>query len=170
MSGQVAMIVDGIWWLTDFKTIKDFDWDVAMFPKHPQTGKRTCSMESDGWWVYKDAKDPDTAWSLLSYMATPTGQRLFAKANDMVPSTFPEVCQEWYATKPPEHKSKILDNISQDSAKVVYTYFESTTVMNAFGPIIDKAFADGTDITAAMKDADKVMTEELTKAWALLKS
>jgi multiple sugar transport system substrate-binding protein len=170
LSGQVAMTVGGIWGLTDMRSIKDFGWDVAIFPKHPQTGKRTCSMEADGWWIYKDAKDPDTAWNLLNYLANPAGERLFVKANDMVPSTFPEVAQEWYATKPPDHMSKILDNINQDSAKVAYTYFESGTVMNAFGPIIDKAFADGTDITAAMQDADKVMTEELTKAWALFKS
>lgn len=171
MSGQVAMYVEGVWWLTDFANgIKDFDWDVAMMPKHPQTGKRTVTMESDGWWVYKGAKDPDTAFRLLNYLATPEGEKLFIKANDCIPSTFQEVAQDWYATKPPEHKSKVLDNINMDSAAVDFTYFEFGTITNAVWPIIDKAFADGTDITAAMQDADKVMNEELTKAWALLKS
>ena len=171
MSGQVAMYVDGVWWLTDFANgIKDFDWDVALMPKHPTTGKRTVTMESDGWWVYKGAKDPDTSFNLLSYMANPEGEKLFIKANDCIPSTFQEVAQEWYATKPPEHKSKVLDNINQDSAAVDFTYFEFGTITNAVWPVIGKAFSDGTDITAAMKDADNVMNEELTKAWALLKS
>ena len=171
MSGQVAMYVDGVWWLTDFANgIKDFDWDVALMPKHPTTGKRTVTMESDGWWVYKGAKDPDTSFNLLSYMANPDGEKLFIKANDCIPSTFQEVAQEWYATKPPEHKSKVLDNINQDSAAVDFTYFEFGTITNAVWPVIGKAFSDGTDITAAMKDADNVMNEELTKAWALLKS
>jgi multiple sugar transport system substrate-binding protein len=171
MSGQVAMVVDGIWVLTDFaNSIKDFDWDVAMLPKHPQTGKRTVTMESDGWWVYKGGKDHDTAFRLLDYLASPSGQKLFIPANDCIPSVYKEVATPWYDLKPPEHKSKALQNIEQDSAAVDFTYFEFGTITNAVWPIIDKAFADGTDITAAMQDADKVMNEELAKAWTLMKS
>jgi multiple sugar transport system substrate-binding protein len=170
MSGQVAMTIQGIWVLTDYAAIKEFEWDIAMQPKHPKTGKQTTSMESDGWWLYKGAKEPDTAFNLISYLAAPAGQKLFISANDCIPSTFQEVAQDWYATKPPEHKMKALDNINKDSQMNGLTCFEFATMSNAFQPIIDKAFADGTDITAAMKDADKVLTEELAKAWALLKA
>ncbi len=72
--------------------------------------------------------------------------------------------------KPPDNKAKVLQNINEDSAKVDFTYFEFGPITNAVWPVIDKAFADGTDITKAMQDADQVMNEELTKAWALLKS
>jgi multiple sugar transport system substrate-binding protein len=171
MSGQVAMVVDGVWWVTDFGSgIKDFEWDVALFPKHPQTGKRTTSLESDGWWIYKGAKEPDTAWSLVSYLADANGQKIMSNAGFCIPSNIEEVAQPWYSQKPPEHRLKILDNINQDSAAVDITYFEAGTIMNAVMPVIQKAFADGTDITAAMQEADKVMNEELTKAWALIKS
>jgi multiple sugar transport system substrate-binding protein len=171
MSGQVAMYVEGVWWLTDFANgIKDFDWDVAMLPKHPVTGKRTTTVESDGWWIYQGAKEPDTSWNLLSYMGSPEGQQLFIKANDCIPSTYQDIATTWYATKPPENKTKVLQNINQDSAKVDFTYFEFGTITNAVWPVIDKAFSDGTDITKAMQDADKVMNDELTKAWTLLKS
>src|ERR1035437_4077131 len=141
-----------------------------MLPKHPTTGKRTVTMESDGWWMYKGGKEPDTAWNLLSYMGSPEGQQLFIKANDCIPSTYQDVAQNWYATKPPDNKLKVLQNINEDSAKVDFTYFEFGPITNAVWPVIDKAFADGTDITKAMQDADQVMNEELTKAWALLKS
>jgi multiple sugar transport system substrate-binding protein len=171
MSGQVAMYVEGVWWITDFVNgIKDFDWDVALFPKHPKTGKRTTTMESDGWWIYKGGKDHDTAWNLVSYLDKPEGQQLFIKANDCIPSTYQDIAKQWYGATPPASKLKILDNINQDSAKVDFTYFEFATITNAVWPIIDKAFSDGTDVVQAMKDADKVMNEELTKAWALLKS
>jgi len=156
--------------LTDYAAIKEFDWDIAMQPKHPKTGKQTTSMESDGWWLYKGAKDPDTAYNLISYLAKPEGQKLFISANDCIPSTFQEIATDWYGMKPPEHKMKVLDNINQDSKKNGLTCFEFATMSNAFQPIIDKAFSDGTDITAAMQDADKVLTEELAKAWALMKS
>jgi multiple sugar transport system substrate-binding protein len=171
MSGQVAMVVDGVWWLTDFTLgIKDFQWDVALMPKDPQTGKRTVTMESDGWWVYKGSKDPDTAFRLISYLGSPEGQKLFVPANDCIPSVYEEVAQDWYNTTPPDSKMKVLDNIKMDSAKVDYTYFELATIQAATFPVIDQAFADGTDIIAAMQEADKVMTEELTKAWALYNS
>jgi len=171
MSGQVAMIVDGIWWLADFGNgIKDFGWDIAMLPKHPQTGKRTVTMESDGWWIYKGGKDHDTAFRLLNYLACPEGQKLFIPTNDCIPSVYKEVAMPWYALKPPENKTKALQNIEQDSAAVDFTYFEFGTITNAINPIIGKAFADGTDITAAMVEADKVMNEELAKAWTLMKS
>jgi multiple sugar transport system substrate-binding protein len=170
MSGQVAMYVEGVWWITDFVAgIKDFGWDVGLFPKHPKTGKRTTTMESDGWWIYKGSKDPETAWNLISYLANPDGERLFIKANDCIPSTFQEIAQEWYSQKPPENRLKILDNINKDSAKVDFTYFEFATITNAVWPVIDKAFSDGTDVTKALQDADKVMNDELAKAWALLK-
>jgi multiple sugar transport system substrate-binding protein len=171
MSGQVAMYVEGVWWITDFVNgIKDFEWDVALLPKHPRTGKRTTTVESDGWWVYKGAKDPDTAWNLISYMAKPSGQQLFISANDCIPSTYQDIATKWYGATPPPSKMKILDNINQDSAKVDFTYFEFGTITNAVWPIIDKAFADGTDITEALTNADQVMNEELTKAMELMKS
>ncbi len=171
MSGQVAMYVEGVWWITDFVNgIKDFEWDVAMFPKHPGTGKRTTSLESDGWWIYKGAKDPDTAWSLVSFLSDTNGQDLMNTAGFCIPANISESAKKWYSQKPPENRLKVLDNITQDSTAVDITYFEAGTIMNAVMPIIQKAFADGTDITATMQEADKVMTDELTKAWTLMKS
>jgi len=171
MSGQVAMIVDGVWWIPDFGSgIKEFDWDVALLPKHPQTGKRTVTLESDGWWIYKGAKEADTAWNLVSYLSSKDGQTLFSKAGFCIPSNIQAVAQDWYSQKPPASRMKVLDNINKDSAKVDFTYFEFGTITNAVMPVIGQAFADGSDIVAAMNEADKVMNEELTRAWALLKA
>ena len=68
---------------------------------------------------------------------------------------------------PPEHRIKALDNITLDSAKVDFTYFEFGTITAAVNSVVDKAFTDGEDIEKAMKDASVVMNEELTKAWDL---
>jgi multiple sugar transport system substrate-binding protein len=171
MTGQVAMYVDGVWWISDFVNgIKDFEWDVALFPKHPKTGKRTTSVESDGWWVYKGTKEGDLAYDLVQYLALPEQQKQFGVLNYIIPSNIPDIAKEWYAKTPPANRMKALDNITMDSAKVDFTYFEFGTIVNAVMPVIDKAFADGEDITAAMQEADTVMNEELTKAWELLKA
>ena len=165
MSGQVAMVVDGVWWISDFANITDFEWDVALYPKHPRTGKRTTSLESDGWWVFKATKETDLSWSLLQYLANEAGQARFGELNYVVPSCFPEIGTEWYSRTPPEHRSKVLDNIVQESHKVDFTYFEFFTAWDAYRPPIEAAFADGTDIAAACMEAAAIHNEELATAW-----
>jgi multiple sugar transport system substrate-binding protein len=165
MSGQVAMVVDGVWWIADFATIEDFEWDIALFPKHPRTGKRTTSLESDGWWIFQNAANPEMAWSLMKYLADEAGQKRFGELNYIIPSAYPDVASEWYAQTPPENRPLALENIVQDSAKVDYTYFDFFTVWDAYRPPIERAYSDGADIEAAMLEAAQIHNEELSKAW-----
>ncbi len=166
MSGQVAMVVDGVWWISDFATIKDFEWDIALFPKHPKTGKRTTSLESDGWWIFKNTQNPDMAWSLMKYLVDEAGQKRFSDLNYIIPSSYGDVAKAWYNQAPPASRPKALENILQDSAKVDYTYFDFFNTFDAYRPSIEKAYADGTPIEAAMTEAAQIHTEELTKSWA----
>lgn len=165
MSGQVAMVVDGVWWISDFASIKDFEWDIALFPKHPKTGKRTTSLESDGWWVFKNTQNPDLSWSLMKYLVDENGQKRFTELNYVIPSCYEAVAQDWYKQAPPANRAKALENILQDSAKVDYTYFDFFNTFDAYRPSIEKAFADGTPIEAAMTEAAQIHNEELTKSW-----
>ena len=164
-SGRVGMYFDGVWWIGDFIEVKDFEWDVAQFPKHPKTGKRTTSLEADGWWAFKAAKDRDLAWSLTKFLASEKAQRKFGELEFVVPSSIPEVAKDWYAKKPPASRSKALENLEKDSRKVARTFFDVAKVEGAFNPLLQKAFFDGQDITATMKEAAKVMNDELAKAW-----
>lgn len=165
MSGQVAMVVDGVWWVSDFATITDFEWDIALFPKHPRTGKRTTSLESDGWWIFQNTQNPDLGWSLLKYLADENGQKRFTELNYVIPSCYEEVANIWYNQTPPTSRKKALENILQDSAKVDYTYFDFFNTFDAYRPSIERAYADGVDIEAAMLEAAQIHNEELAKSW-----
>ncbi|MCC6166252.1 MAG: extracellular solute-binding protein [Caldilineaceae bacterium] len=165
MSGQVAMVVDGVWWIADFANITDFEWDIALYPKHPRTGRRTTSLESDGWWVFKSTAEPDLAWDLMQSLANEAGQKRFGELNYIIPSCFPEIGQEWYSRTPPENRLKALDNIVEESHKVDFTYFDFFTCYEAYSPPIAAAFADGTDIEAACVEAAQIHNEELAAAW-----
>jgi multiple sugar transport system substrate-binding protein len=163
---QAAMSVAGVWWLTDYgNALKPDEWDVAMFPKHPKTGMRTTTVESDGWWIFKGTKEPELAFSLLQFLVNQAGQKMFNDVGYVTPSCFPDVATQWYSQTPPTSKSKVLDNIVQDSAKVDLTYFQCGPINAIVGPIIDKAFSDGTDIETALHDAASAMNDELAKAW-----
>ncbi|MCX6049480.1 MAG: sugar ABC transporter substrate-binding protein, partial [Chloroflexi bacterium] len=144
MSGQVAMVVDGVWWISDFAAIKDFEWDIALFPKHPKTGKLTTSLESDGWWIFKNTQNPDMAWNLMKFLVDENGQKRFSDLNYVIPSSYQDVATAWYNQTPPASRPKALENILQDSAKVDYTYFDFFNTFDAYRPSIEKAYADGT--------------------------
>jgi multiple sugar transport system substrate-binding protein len=168
---KVAMTVDGVWWVPDFnKGLEPGEYDIAMLPKHPKTGKRTTSVESDGWWIFKGSKEPDLAFSLLKYMASPSGQATFTEMGYIIPSCLPEIAIPWYAVKPPEDKPKVLENITTDSIKVGYSYFEVATINNVVQPKLLEAFSNGADIGQVLQDADAAMNAELDTAWALFQS
>lgn len=164
-SGRVAMAFAGVWQIADWKLIKDFNWDIAMFPKHPTTGKRTTSLESDGWWAFKGSKEPQLAWSLLKYMADSKAQQKFSDLEFVVPSSIPEIARTWYAKTPPTSRAKAFENIEKDSHKLIPTFFDSSRINAAFYPVFDKAFFDGQDIDAVLKEASGIIDDELTKSW-----
>ncbi len=165
MSGQNAMYFDGVWWIADFVTITDFEWDVAMMPKHPQTGKRTTSLESDGWWAFSATQNPDLAWDLVSFLASSEGQQTFADLNYVVPPCIPDAAEAWYVETPPENRPKALQNVVEDSRKVHMTYYEVQIIADAFTPILQRAFFDGEPIEPVVTEAAEVMNQELQRAW-----
>ncbi len=165
LSGQTAMFFDGVWLIADLATITDFEWDIAMFPKHPQTGKRTTSLESDGWWAFATTKNPDLAWNLISYMASQEGQDQFGKLNFIVPPSIPASAEAWYAETPPENRPKALQNVVEDSRKVHMTYYEVQIIRDAYEPVLDRAFSNGEPIDTVIVEAAEVMNQELQRAW-----
>lgn len=167
LARQVAMTVDGVWWLTDFANgLEPDEWDVCMFPKHPKTGKRTTTVEADGFWIFKDAKEKDLAFDLLTFFCSEEGQRRFDAEGYLIPGNHATVAAEWYDRKPPENKKKILENINQDAVKVDITYYQAATVMSVVEPIWTAAFFDGSDLGQALETAAAAMNAELDKAWA----
>lgn len=165
-SGQCAMYIYGIWYIADLvKGSPDFEWDLGLQPKHPSSGKRTTTAESDGWWIYKARKDTDLAWRFLKFLAGEKGQQKFAELEYVIPPSRPNVARQWYAKKPPAHRSKALDQVVQDSRPPANTYFEAGTVARAINPILQRAYFDGEDIGSILREAAQVMNGELDRAW-----
>ena len=165
---KVAMTIDGIWWIPDFNNgLEAGEYDICQLPKHPKTGKRTTTVESDGWWIFKNSQEPDLAFSLLQYMASPAGQQTFTDMGYIIPSCLPEIAAPWYDTKPPDDKAKVLDNIQGDSIKVGITYFEVATIINVVQPLLLDAFSNGSDIGSTLETAEANMNYELATAWDL---
>jgi len=77
-TGRLAMFHSGIWNTPQFRDIKSFDWDVAMFPKGP-TGIRAFGTGGSGYGIAKGTKHAQLAWELVKFLAGPDGQTRLAE-------------------------------------------------------------------------------------------
>ena len=77
MNGTAAMFVSGIWKTPQFRDIKDFDWDIAMFPKGP-TGQRGFPGGGSGYGILNTSKNKKAAWEFIKYIAGPEGEAKLA--------------------------------------------------------------------------------------------
>jgi ABC-type glycerol-3-phosphate transport system substrate-binding protein len=79
MNGTAAMFVSGPWKIPSFREIKNFDWDVVMFPKGP-TGQRGFPGGGSGYGILTSCKNKKAAWEFIRYISGPDGQGKLASA------------------------------------------------------------------------------------------
>ncbi|MFA5094311.1 MAG: sugar ABC transporter substrate-binding protein [Candidatus Omnitrophota bacterium] len=79
MMQRVAMFHSGIWETPIVRKIKDFDWDVAMFPKGP-TGVRKFATGGTGYGILNSTKYPQEAWEVLKALSGDDGQIMLAES------------------------------------------------------------------------------------------
>ncbi|GIK72815.1 MAG: ABC transporter substrate-binding protein [Chloroflexota bacterium] len=68
MSGKVAMYTYGRW-LNTFRTIQDFEWDVAPMPA-PKDGHFASQMYILNYGIYANSQKADLAWDVLKFLTT----------------------------------------------------------------------------------------------------
>jgi multiple sugar transport system substrate-binding protein len=109
MEGSLAMFMSSRREVPTFRTVSDFKWDVAAFPR---AEKNFTVLHSDAYCVSK-AGSPDAAAEFVSYAAGPEGQRLLARSGRTVPSR-PDVARSdafLDRYKPPESAQVFLDAV-----------------------------------------------------------
>lgn len=83
LNGRLAMFLDSRRHTTTFRTITDFDWDVAALPVGEQ---RASALHSDGYCMTAAAQDKDAAWRLIEFANSVEGQTIVAGTGRSVPS------------------------------------------------------------------------------------
>jgi ABC-type glycerol-3-phosphate transport system substrate-binding protein len=77
MNGASAMFLSGIWKTPQFRDIKNFDWDVIMFPKGP-TGQRAFKGGGSGYGILRSSKNKKAAWEFIKYITDKEGESKMA--------------------------------------------------------------------------------------------
>ena len=109
MSGKLAMYQSGYWESNIFRDIKDFDWDVAMFPKGP-TGIRHFGTGGSGYCILKSAKYPDLAWDIVKLLTGEKAQITLADIGLTQPSIKSIAEGPHFAQSPALPKNKLMLN------------------------------------------------------------
>ncbi len=82
-NGRLAMLMSSRRSTTTFRSITDFEWDVAPLPVYQ---KQVGVLHSDAYCMTRGAKRKDAAWRFLEFAISEEGQRIIAATGRTVPS------------------------------------------------------------------------------------
>ncbi|MBI1281007.1 MAG: extracellular solute-binding protein [Anaerolineaceae bacterium] len=81
-AGKAAMTTIGHWVVPQYSALP-FKWDVAPMPAGPVA--RATSVNSAGFVVAKDSKNPDAAWAFIQYATSAAGQSKLTELGFAIP-------------------------------------------------------------------------------------
>ncbi len=87
-TGRLAMFYSGVWQSPSFRQIKNFDWDIALPPKHQGTGLRRVQGGGTGYAMSGrlTGVKADNAWALVEFMTSPQAQAKLAATGLIQPA------------------------------------------------------------------------------------
>ncbi len=109
-NGRLAMLMSSRRSTTTFRSITDFEWDVAPLPVYQdQVGV----LHSDAYCMTRSAKRKDAAWRFLEFAISAEGQRIIAATGRTVPSHIDVSRSSVFLgpSQPPRSATVFLDTI-----------------------------------------------------------
>jgi multiple sugar transport system substrate-binding protein len=83
LNGRTAMVLSSRRATPTFRTIDDFDWDVAPLPRLREPAG---ILHSDAYCMTRASEEKDAAWRFMEFALGPEGQRITARSGRTVPS------------------------------------------------------------------------------------
>jgi multiple sugar transport system substrate-binding protein len=83
LNGRTAMVLSSRRATPTFRTIDDFDWDIAPLPRLREPAG---ILHSDAYCMTRASEEKDAAWRFMEFALGPEGQRITARSGRTVPS------------------------------------------------------------------------------------
>lgn len=83
LNGRLGMYLNSRRGVPTYRTIRDFDWDVAPLPRGLQ---RAGILHSDAYCLPATSSHKEAAWALIEFANSPEGQQIIAASGRTVPS------------------------------------------------------------------------------------
>ncbi len=133
-NGGLAMLLSSRRSTPLFRTITEFDWDVAPLPRWTE---RAGILHSDAFCITSASERKNTAWGFVEYALGPEGQVTLAESGRTVPSLIEVSQSEAFLdpSKPPKRARVFLDGIP--SIRVLPVISTWPEIEDATGPILE---------------------------------
>ena len=159
LAGVAAMTTIGHWVVPGYAEAK-FKWDVAPMPKGP-AGQAT-SVNSAGFVIAKDSKNPDAAFEFLKYVVSEPAQKRLAALGFACPVLKSVAESDAFLKQSTAINQKVfLDSLAFAHMKPVFKGYDewSSAIGDTMAPIwTGEAKLDPT-LDAAVKAADEVLAK-----------
>ena len=109
-NGRLAMLLSSRRATPTFRTITDFEWDVAPLPPF---GEKAGILHSDAYCMTAGSERKDGAWRFVEFALGAEGQRIVAETGRIVPSNIEVSTSDAFLdpSKPPSRSKVFLDAI-----------------------------------------------------------
>jgi multiple sugar transport system substrate-binding protein len=152
VNGRLAMLLSSRRSTTTFRTIRNFDWDVAPLPVYD---RQVGILHSDAYCITRGSRNKDAAWQFVEYAMSAEGQRIIAATGRTVPSNMDVSRSSAFLdpSVPPRRAQVFLDAIPTVRAMpAVSTWPE---VEDAAAGILENALYRGDDIATVVREIDQ---------------
>jgi multiple sugar transport system substrate-binding protein len=156
-NGRMAMVLSSRRATPTFRTIQDFDWDIAALPQHKE---QAGILHSDAYCLTKASDNKDAAWSFMEFALGPEGAPIVAESGRTVPSLKSVAESEAFLdpTAKPANSQVFLDTIPV--IRQVPSISTWPEIEDAASPILEEAYYNG-ESAAAVADELRAATDDL---------
>lgn len=169
LSGTAAMGMFGSWYVSSFVEMPDaVNWGIAELPFHDANGngqadegERVSIYNGLGWAASAATKDPDTAYSLISYLCSEEGQTRQAELG-ITMSAYNGTSEAWKNSTDVVDLSAYLDEANGDATLVIMPYSRSTI----WAEDAKQAFVEAWQDTSKMESVCRSIAESMNQQLA----
>ena len=147
-AGKAAMTPMGHWSVPQYSSC-NFKWDVVPLPQGP--AGRATSVNSAGFVMAKNCKNPEAGWEWVKYVLSAEGQSKLAALGFAIPARKDIAQSDVFLNQPVKINHRIfIDALEYAHPKPVFKGYDAWS--NAFGNAM-AAIYESDDIAAVMKTA-----------------
>lgn len=160
LAGKVAMITTGHWSVPTYKDVA-FKWAVAPLPKGP--AGRAASINSAGFVMAKNCKNPDAGWEWVKFVLSKEGQTRLAQLGFAIPTRKEVAESPAFLDQEVKIDHKIfLDAIQYSHMKPVFRGYDAWSA--AFGDAMSAIYKPSVPVEKVLADATAAADAALAKA------
>jgi multiple sugar transport system substrate-binding protein len=161
LNGTLGMLLESRRATPTFRTITDFDWDVAPLPRHDEPAG---ILHSDAYCLTRASKNKAAAWRFIEFALGPQGAPLVAQTGRTVPSLRSVAESEAFLdpTAKPANSRVFIDTIP--FIRRVPTISTWPEIEDVAGGILEGGFFEGVDVEDVARQLNDQTREIFARA------